>query len=347
MLVLAVGTMIATVGRSMPTGRSTQGIFPAAGHRHHHGGEHRGDAGRIFSFAAMAKLQSQVADIVMADPAVSTIGSFNGATSGSSAVNSGRMFISLKPLKPAENQRGPGHQPACARKMARHRRHHLYSRRRRRTSASADAMARLNINTRSRRPTWMSSTIGPIMLVNKLRAIPATQGREQRPADRRACRPMSSLTVTPQRGWAFHQPSLTTRFMTRSANVRSRSFTSNTASITSCWRWIPSSSCPGVAFQNLRAPHQRHGRHHSAGVGGEVRAQQRLSVGQPPGTVSRRHDHASTSTPGVSLGQATELIQKAKQELRMPSSVQGSSQGTAQVFKASLATHAVAGRSRP
>lgn len=41
---------------------------------------------------------------------------------------------------------------------------------------------------------------------------------------------------------------------------------------------------------------------------------------------------------GVSLGQATELIQKATEELRIPSSVQGSFQGTAQVFKASLAT---------
>jgi multidrug efflux pump subunit AcrB len=38
------------------------------------------------------------------------------------------------------------------------------------------------------------------------------------------------------------------------------------------------------------------------------------------------------------LGQATELIQKAAQEMRMPASVQGSFQGTAQVFQASLAT---------
>ncbi|MGA2140669.1 MAG: efflux RND transporter permease subunit, partial [Verrucomicrobiia bacterium] len=41
---------------------------------------------------------------------------------------------------------------------------------------------------------------------------------------------------------------------------------------------------------------------------------------------------------GVSLGQATELIQKAAEELRMPSSVRGSFQGTAQVFQASVAT---------
>jgi len=42
--------------------------------------------------------------------------------------------------------------------------------------------------------------------------------------------------------------------------------------------------------------------------------------------------------PGVSLGQAAELIEKAKEELRMPADVQGSFQGTAQVFKASLSS---------
>ena len=40
--------------------------------------------------------------------------------------------------------------------------------------------------------------------------------------------------------------------------------------------------------------------------------------------------------PGVALGQATEIIEKAVQQLRMPSSVQGSFQGTAQVFRASM-----------
>ena len=41
--------------------------------------------------------------------------------------------------------------------------------------------------------------------------------------------------------------------------------------------------------------------------------------------------------PGVALGQATELVEKATEELRMPARLQGRFQGTAQVFKASLA----------
>ncbi|HUJ71351.1 MAG TPA: efflux RND transporter permease subunit, partial [Verrucomicrobiae bacterium] len=42
--------------------------------------------------------------------------------------------------------------------------------------------------------------------------------------------------------------------------------------------------------------------------------------------------------PRVSLGQATEVIESAAQELRMPASIRGSFQGTAQVFQSSLAT---------
>jgi multidrug efflux pump subunit AcrB len=42
--------------------------------------------------------------------------------------------------------------------------------------------------------------------------------------------------------------------------------------------------------------------------------------------------------PGVSLGEATELIQHVTEEMRMPSTVQGSFQGTAAVFKDSLSS---------
>lgn len=48
------------------------------------------------SFQAMLKLQQDVADIVLADPAVASIGSSMGGGNGSN--NRGQMFISLKPL---------------------------------------------------------------------------------------------------------------------------------------------------------------------------------------------------------------------------------------------------------
>src|SRR5262245_22513546 len=50
------------------------------------------------SFGAMAKLQQQALDIVLADPAVASAGSSVGASGWNASVNQGRMFISLKPL---------------------------------------------------------------------------------------------------------------------------------------------------------------------------------------------------------------------------------------------------------
>ncbi len=55
------------------------------------------DASQDISFSAMSHLQDQMARIVLADEAVETLGSFIGASSGSSTVNNGRMFITLKP----------------------------------------------------------------------------------------------------------------------------------------------------------------------------------------------------------------------------------------------------------
>ena len=56
-------------------------------------------AAEDISFPAMEKLQQQVAEIILADPAVASLGSFIGGGGGSSTVNSGQMFITLKPIR--------------------------------------------------------------------------------------------------------------------------------------------------------------------------------------------------------------------------------------------------------
>jgi multidrug efflux pump len=67
----------------------------------------RDDTGLIFggtqaspdiSFQAMYALQQKAADIVLADPAVSGVGSSIGSSGYNSSVNRGTLFISLKPL---------------------------------------------------------------------------------------------------------------------------------------------------------------------------------------------------------------------------------------------------------
>ncbi|MFZ1101975.1 MAG: efflux RND transporter permease subunit, partial [Hyphomicrobiaceae bacterium] len=51
------------------------------------------------SFEAMAKLQQEALEMVLADPAVANVGSSVGASGWNASVNQGRMFISLKSLK--------------------------------------------------------------------------------------------------------------------------------------------------------------------------------------------------------------------------------------------------------
>src|SRR5204862_1157363 len=57
------------------------------------------------SFPAMEKLHKRIAEIVLEDPAVATVGSFIGGGYGSSTLNNGRLFIALKP-RSERNARG-------------------------------------------------------------------------------------------------------------------------------------------------------------------------------------------------------------------------------------------------
>ena len=55
------------------------------------------EAAQDISFEAMREKQEEVVKIVMADPAVQSVGSFFGGGAFGAALNNGRMFISLKP----------------------------------------------------------------------------------------------------------------------------------------------------------------------------------------------------------------------------------------------------------
>jgi hydrophobe/amphiphile efflux-1 (HAE1) family protein len=99
--IVMVAVMIATVVLTVDFYiKSPKGYFP------------RDDTGLIFvstrahtdiSFDAMASLQQQALDIVLADPAVANVGSSVGASGFSASVNRGRMFIALKPAAERDN----------------------------------------------------------------------------------------------------------------------------------------------------------------------------------------------------------------------------------------------------
>ncbi len=90
-LLVMLATVAATVNLYIKT---PKGYFP------------QDDTGLIFgstraapdiSFEGMVKLQQEALEIVLADPAVSGVGSSVGASGWNASVNQGRMFISLKP----------------------------------------------------------------------------------------------------------------------------------------------------------------------------------------------------------------------------------------------------------
>jgi hydrophobe/amphiphile efflux-1 (HAE1) family protein len=56
------------------------------------------EARQDISFEAMSKIENDFANVIMTDPGVSGVVGFNGATGGNASENTARMFIQLKPL---------------------------------------------------------------------------------------------------------------------------------------------------------------------------------------------------------------------------------------------------------
>ena len=290
------------------------------------------EASQDISFAAMVKLQNQVARIVLADPAVANLGSFIGAASGSSTVNNGRMFIALKPL--------------AERKV---RVDEVIARLRRKLTGVVginlflQPVQDIRVGGRLSKAQYQYALTSVDLddlnhwssaLVDKLRSIPQlkdvtsdqqTGGLQANVViDRDAA---ARLGVSPEAidntlYDAFGQRQVSTIYERYNQHhvilEASPEFQLNPASLQKIYVnatnsvQVPLASVakfePGNAY--LSVNHQ----------------------GQFPAVTL-----SFNLAPGVALGQATELIRKATEELGMPASVQGSFQGTAQVFQASLA----------
>jgi len=85
--------------RSSSTSRRRR-FLPAGRYRSHF---HRHARLADISYRAMVEQQQKVLDIVLADPAVSGVGSSVGGSAWSASVNQGRLFVALKPLAERDN----------------------------------------------------------------------------------------------------------------------------------------------------------------------------------------------------------------------------------------------------
>jgi hydrophobe/amphiphile efflux-1 (HAE1) family protein len=290
------------------------------------------EASQDISFDAMAALQNKVARIVLADPAVDTLGSFIGAASGSSTVNNGRMFIALKPLK-QRKVRVDEVINRLRRKLGRLEGITLF------LQPVQDIRVGGRLSKAQYQYALTSADLNDLnhwsdALVAKLRQIPqlkdvtsdqqtgGLQANVDIDRDRAARLGVSPQAVDNALYDAFGQRQVSIIYQRYNEHhvilEVDPKFQSDPAALDKIYVAstngveVPLSSLarfePGNAY--LSVNHQ----------------------GQFP-AVTLSFNLAS----GVSLGQATGLIQRATEELRMPADVQGSFQGTAQVFKASLA----------
>jgi HAE1 family hydrophobic/amphiphilic exporter-1 len=284
------------------------------------------DTSQDISFKAMSRLQDQMARIVLADDAVETLGSYVGATSG-------RMFITLKP-----RSERPGRVSADQ----------IIARLRRKTAGIAGARlilrANQDINVGGRSPrgqyvyALQSSSLDDLnhwapQLLSKLKKIPQltdvssdqqTRGLQTSVmVDRDAA---ARLGISPQvidntLYDAFGQRQVSTVY--KRYNQHHVILEVNPAYLQSPDSlqkiFIKSSAGKMVPLAAL-AKFQATNTYLSVNHQGQF----------PAVTISFNLD------PGTSLGQATDLIAQAARELNLPATVQGSFQGTAQMFQASL-----------
>ena len=83
-------------------------------------------ASQDISFRAMSEKQKQLAQIVLNDPAWTTVTAFAGSGGGGATTNVGCMFVALKPLSERKASCRPGRQSAARKALQRSRRARLF-----------------------------------------------------------------------------------------------------------------------------------------------------------------------------------------------------------------------------
>jgi multidrug efflux pump len=290
------------------------------------------EAPQNISFRAMAERQQALAHVILQDPAVANVSSFIGIDGTNTTLNSGRIQINLKPLEDRK---------ISASDLLRRLQPNL---------AKVDGITLfmqpvqdLTVEDRVSRAqfqysledadpqelaTWVPRFMAKLQQLPELRDVASDQQNEGLQAKLVLDRTTASrLGITPQMlddtlYDAFGQRQVSTMF-TQSNQYRvvletKPGFQQNPDDLSNIFlRSTSGGSVPLGAFTRVE----------------QVNAPLSVShQGQfPVVTVS------FNLAPGVSLGDGVKVVEKAKQDLGLPASIQASFQGTAQSFRASLA----------
>jgi hydrophobic/amphiphilic exporter-1 (mainly G- bacteria), HAE1 family len=325
MLVVAFLTLVATVVlyRAVPKGFFPQqdtGIIMGAT-----------DAAQDISFTAMKELQQKVAKIVLDDPAVATLASFMGAGGGGGTVNNGRMFITLKP-KPERKVSADQVINRLRKKLGEVSGVNLF------LQASQDIrvggrMSRAqfqyslqsgDLDELNRWSTLLADTLRRSPKLRDISSDQQTRGLQTMVVvDRDAAARLGVLPIAIDN-------TLYDAFGQRQVSTMYRQYNQFHVILEVEPKYLLDPSSLNQIYvrstNGFQVP--------LAAVAKFKPSNTFLSVnhqGQFPAVTL-----SFNLAPGVALGQATEVVERAVEELKMPSSVLGSFQGTAQVFRASM-----------
>jgi hydrophobe/amphiphile efflux-1 (HAE1) family protein len=327
MLIVWIATLITTVWLYITV---PKGFFPQQDTGAVFG---QTQAGQDVSFATMARLQSQAARFVLDDPAVDSVGSFIGAASGSSTLNNGRMFIMLKPKRQRNvtadqvigRLRGklaslPGIQLFCQ-SVQDIRVGGRFTGAQYQYSLTSTDLSALNY--------WSNQLLDRLRKIPQLRDVNSDQQTHGLQANVVIDRDSASrLGVSPQ----VIDDTLYDAFGQRQVATIYEQYNEHYVVL----EVDPKDQLEPSALNKIYVKSNTGQMVPLASVASFCTSNTSLSVnhqGQFPAVT-----FSFNLAPGVALGDATTIIQNVAREMRMPESVMGSFQGTAQVFQASLAT---------
>ncbi len=319
MLLVAIATILATVWLYVAV---PKGFFPQQDTGFLMGTT---EAAQDVSFATMSRLQQKVAKIVMADPAVDTLASF--ISSG----NNGRMFVTLKPL--AERKLSAGEVIGRLQgKLAGVEGITLY------LQAAQDVSMGGRMSKTQYQYSLQTTDLGELnnwssQLLEKLKRIPQLQGATSDQLtgglqanvviDRDAA---ARLGVSP----AALDNTLYDAFGQRQVSTLYGRYNQYHVILEA----DPKEQLDPSALRKIYVKS-------NTGQQVPLSTVAKFTLGNTYLSVNHQGQFPAVTlsfnlAPGVALGEATDLVEKATEDLRMPARLQGRFQGTAQVFKASL-----------
>jgi hydrophobe/amphiphile efflux-1 (HAE1) family protein len=295
------------------------------------------EAAQDISFEAMREKQEEVVKIVMADPAVQAVGSFFGGGAFGAALNNGRMFISLKPKGMGKDDRKDDAGVVIARlrqKLAKIPGAQLFLQPNQDIRVGGRASKGLYQYALTDQNIDELNSWAP-RLVSKLRDYPQIKDptsdqqfrglQETVVIDRDAA---ARLGIQPQ----VVDSTLYSAFGQRQVSIiyTQQNQYHVVLEVDPKFQLDPSS----LDRIYVKSP---------SGNQVPLSTIAHFQLDNTPLSVNHQGQFPCVTisfniAPGVSLGEATQIIQRAAKELGMPSTIRGNFAGTAQVFQSSLAT---------